>query len=118
MPEGSISALVETIGAQAQDQREQPIVFRETNEGKLAWTLVVLAMAALIAVGFWGRSMESKLSGARASKQAAERQTRQVVENYRSLDTRARAIAAELETLKNAEDNQAPEEPPASSSEP
>jgi hypothetical protein len=116
LPEGSLDLLVEKIGDQPQEQREEPIVFRETNEGRLAWTLVFLAMAALIAVGFWGRWTESEIESAHRAKEAADRQTRQVVENYRSLELRARALAAELEKVKKesaAEGEQSPEEQPS-----
>jgi len=100
LPEGSLDLLVEKISEQPQEQREEPIVFRDTNEGRLAWTLVLLAVAALIAVGFWGRWAESEMEDARRAKDAADRQTRQVIENYRSLELRARALAAEVENLK------------------
>ena len=117
LPEGSLEALVEKIAAEPQEEREQPIVFRETNEGKLAWTLVLLAMAALIAVGFWGWTMERTSAGdlgaAEAATRAAERQTRSVVNDYRSLDAKARSLEAELKALKDAQaEAQSPEPAP------
>jgi hypothetical protein len=100
LPEGSVDALVERIGSQPQQERDVPIVFRETNEGKLAWTLVLLAMAALIAVGFWGRSADRDLQAAEAATHAAQVQTRRVVDRYRSLDEKLVRIAGELDALK------------------
>ena len=109
LPEGSVDALVERIGNQPQQERDVPIVFRETNEGKLAWTLVLLAMAALIAVGFWGRSADRDLQAAEAATRAAQVQTRRVVDDYRNLDEKLVRIAAELDAVK-ASQAAAPEE--------
>jgi hypothetical protein len=112
LPEGSLGALVDKIASQPQEEREQPIVFRDTNEGKLAWTLVLLAMAALIAVGFWGWTMERTsardLSAAEAATRSAQRQTRSVVGDYRSLEGKARTLEAELAALKDAQPDTAP----------
>jgi len=100
LPEGSVDALVERIGGQPQQTREVPIVFRETNEGKLAWSLVLFAMVALIAVGFWGRSVARDIQSARDATHAAQVQTRRVVEDYRKLDEKLVRIAGELDALK------------------
>jgi len=111
LPGDSFELLVENIAAQSQEEREVPIVFRETNEGKLAWTLVLLAMAALIAVGFWGRNTERDLRAAETAKQTSEIQTRSVVSDYRLLDDKARSIEDELEALKASLVPPATEEP-------
>ncbi|MEE2830640.1 MAG: hypothetical protein VX498_15740 [Myxococcota bacterium] len=100
LPEGSADALVARLSKQAQEEAETPIVFRESNEGRLAWTLVLLAMAALIAVGFWGRNMDRQLQQADDVRRASEVQTRKVVDDYRVLQQRARAVVQELEQLK------------------
>lgn len=113
LPEGSVDALVERIGNQPQQEREVPIVFRETNEGKLAWTLVLLAMAALIAVGFWGRSADSELRTAQSAARAAQVQTRRVVDDYRNLDEKLVRIATELDAIKASKSAAPPEEAPA-----
>lgn len=110
LPEGALDVLAQKIGSEPQREREVPIVFRDTNEGKLAWTLVLLAMAALIAVGFWGRTVDRELTAAQAATRAAEVQTRRVVDDYRSLDQRARSIHDELEGLKASQSPPAPSE--------
>jgi hypothetical protein len=110
LPEGAVDVLVRKIGGEPQQEREVPIVFRETNEGKLAWTLVLLAMAALIAVGFWARTVDRELKAAESATRAAEVQTRRVVDDYRSLDQKARSIHDELEALKASKSPPAPSE--------
>jgi hypothetical protein len=109
LPEGSIDALVDRIGKQPQQERDVPIVFRDTNEGKLAWTLVLLAMAALISVGFWGRSTDRELRSAQSAARAAQVQTRRVVDEYRNLDEKLVQIAGELDALKASQSGAPPE---------
>ena len=110
LPEGSAEALVARLSKQPQEEAETPIVFRESNEGRLAWTLVLSAMAALIAVGFWGRSVDRQLQQANDAQRAAEVQTRRVVDDYRVLQQRAQAVAQELDQMK-ADLRQSSEEP-------
>ena len=100
LPEGSADALVARLSKQPQEEAETPIVFRESNEGRLAWTLVLLAMAALIAVGFWARNMDRQVQQANHAQRAAEVQTRRVVDDYRVLQQRARALVQELESAE------------------
>lgn len=99
LPEGSIDALLKKIGAEPQEEREVPIVFRETNEGKLAWSLVLFATAALIAVGFWARSMDQRLGEAESLRQASDLQTRRVVNDYRDLEAKARSLESHLDAV-------------------
>ena len=99
LPEGSVEALTQKIGAQSQEVREVPIVFRETNERKLAWTLVLFATLALIAVGFWARRIDRRLVGTEDARQAAEAQTRVVSNQYRDLENRALGLQADRDAL-------------------
>ncbi len=99
--EGSTDAMAAAITRRHQEAPEEPILFAEHNENRLAWWLVALFAVALLAAAFWGRGEQEKLHSVNLTLHAAQVQTREVIDDYRQLQERAGGTAALLDALTN-----------------
>ncbi len=99
--EGATEAMAAAITRRHQEAPEEPILFAEHNESRLAWWLVVLFAVALLAAAFWGRAERETLQSANLTLHAAQVQTREVIDDYRQLQERAGGTAALLDALTN-----------------
>ena len=99
LPEGSVPGLAGKIGACPQEVREVPIVYPETDGGRLAWVLVFLFGVALVAAALWGRHQVRELDQATSRVAFEEARTRQVSGDFHDLRERAGRVEAHLEAL-------------------
>jgi hypothetical protein len=96
---GGGEAVAKKIASSSQELREVPIVYPETNERKLAWTLVILFGVALAAAAFWGRYQVVELDQARGKAAFEAAQTRRVAGDHAELRDRANRIESHLLAL-------------------
>ncbi len=94
-----IEALAEAAMAAPQEASDGVIVFPETNERRLLWALVICSFLMVAAVALWGQRKEQELEVLRADAQAAEDQTRSVVEEFRREEERSKSLRGLLDLV-------------------
>jgi anti-sigma factor RsiW len=92
LSEAAAERLAQSVGGREQETHEVPILFPETRERRLLWTLLACFVLALLAAAFWGRDMQRRLERAEREAMSAQQQTRSVVADYRKLDEKCRAL--------------------------
>jgi len=93
LPEGSAEALRAVAEKTPQLDPDPAIVYAETNERRLLWTLVFLMIAAVVAAAWWGQRKAEETAWAVDARRAAEAQSRTMAADYRAV--RERLVPAE-----------------------
>jgi len=93
VPEGAAEALRAAAEETAQLEAEPAIVYAETNERRLLWTLLFLMIGAVVAAAWWGQRQVEDAEWAAQGRRAAEAQARSMAADYRMV--RERLVPAE-----------------------
>jgi hypothetical protein len=101
--EGGAEAMVAAIIRRPQEQPETPILFPEGRPLRVAWTVAFFFALALVAAAVWGRGQGETVENALLKAASESRQTRRVVDDYRSLQSSHAAARALLDQLSDAE---------------
>lgn len=91
--------LARKIAALPQNERQEPVVYPETDGRKLGTVLLVLFAIALVVAALWGRQQGRDLDQALSRVAFEESRTRQVSGDYQDLRQRAGRVEAHLDAL-------------------
>lgn len=100
---GGAEAMVKAISRKPQEQPEEPILFPDGKPLRVAWTTAALFALALGAAAVWGRGMLDDVERAKHSVVAQQRQTRSVIDDYRSLEGAHDQLRGMLDSLTSAD---------------
>jgi hypothetical protein len=98
LPESAEADLRAAVAKVTQLTDDAAIVYSETNERRLLWTLVALCILSVVAAAWWGNKQVNAVAWAETAQRSAEQQARAMAADYRLV--RERLVPAEaLATL-------------------
>jgi hypothetical protein len=92
LPDAFSERVLEAAGSVEQDRPEPVIVYPQTSERALLWTLVALSFVMVAAVTFWGQRQERDLRSVQARSEFMEQAAQRTVDELGALRSVVRRL--------------------------